>query len=71
MKKTPLEVLEHAMWRPHFVCSRRMFGPRSKPGEVIEMLPDEWRESLANLKSDDIANIRPDEAARWVDVTPR
>lgn len=35
-------------------------GHPGKPGEVIERLPKEAREQLANLKSDDLANIRKD-----------
>jgi hypothetical protein len=69
--KTPLEVLEQAMWRPHLVCTRKLLGRHGTPGEVIEGLSEPARKKLRQLKSDDIANIRPDIATMFVGTVPQ
>ncbi len=57
---TPLEALEAAIWRIHLICSGRYTRKDSKPGQLIAELSPEHRALLKELKSSDIANLRPD-----------
>lgn len=54
-----MEVFDIAHERS-YLFSKYTYGGRKKPGEVVFDLPQEMREVLKNLKSDDIKNIRPD-----------
>jgi hypothetical protein len=51
----------------HVGCVFADFSKRHpEPGALLNRLPDETREKLATLKSDDVANIRGDVVARFL-----
>ena len=58
--ETPRDALESAIWRIHLICSRKYQRPDSPPGQLILDLPEKQRELLRELKSDDIADLRPE-----------
>ncbi len=49
---TLIEAAERAFWQGHFLNGNRR-GP-GKPGEFFNNLPEEDKEALRNLKSDDV-----------------
>lgn len=60
MARTPMEALEAAIWRIHMTCTDRYRRTATRPGQLIEELPESHRELLRRLKSDDARNVRPD-----------
>ncbi|MHA1839904.1 MAG: hypothetical protein ACTSYO_08140 [Candidatus Ranarchaeia archaeon] len=57
-KQTPIEILQNSIDGALFLDSKRRW-PR--PGQYItDVMRPELREILKKLKSDDIANLRPD-----------
>lgn len=52
-----IETAERAFWQGHFLKGNRR--DPGKPGEFFEKLPEEEKEALRNLKSDDV-DIRID-----------
>jgi len=62
----PTDVLDAVIWRAilidyyHKPWSGRVPTPKQLPGAVVFDMPPEARELLKELKSDDIANLRPD-----------
>jgi hypothetical protein len=56
---TPMEAFDAGVFRGTFI-DKYSWGKNRKPGAVIFDMNDELRELLKELKSDDIANIRPD-----------
>jgi len=57
MKKTPESILLDTVVAGCCLFDRRRFP---KPGQLIERLPEEQREILRTLTSDQLANIRVD-----------
>jgi len=58
--KTPTEALDHAIWRLIFDGTKHYCSKYSKPGQLIEHMPDNVRKLLRGLKSDDTVKLRPD-----------
>jgi len=54
---TPLDALDRAIQRGIFDSVHRR-----EPGGIIAHMPEEVREALRELRSDDIANVRIEEA---------
>jgi hypothetical protein len=59
------DLLDESVWYFSFLGSRR--GPHDRPGEAFRRLSPEKRAALASLKSDDIANLRADYVAIFID----
>jgi len=54
---TPVEALESTL---NVVIGTITNGPRGRPGEVVSRMPERIRKALRELRSSDVADVRPD-----------
>lgn len=64
--RTPFEALESLLWVPHMMYAKKLRGPGTKPGEIVEMMPEATRKLLRKLTAKDL-DVRPDEVALWIE----
>ena len=58
------------MLMPLLSCTRRLSGPESTPGEVIEYLSEKDRELLRQLTSDMAMDVREEDVKLLVEPVP-